>query len=339
MLIYYPDLATLSQFGIGIPVSDLRAPKCIEYLSSLPFPGAGTAEILIGKAAFPLTREDINRVHTDAYTEKMYGQEREALLKEAFELVDDRGNYNRYHPESAVRPLRELFDLLLLKAAGTLHCTELALEKGFCFYFGGGFHHAHPGFGHGFCLINDIMIAAAKLLSEKRVSSIWIIDVDAHKGDGTAAMAQNFAEIKTLSIHMGDSWPLDRERTLEDGSLHPSFIPSDIDIPIFQGEEEQYNQRLSLGLEELAPYPSPDLAIVVSGSDPYEKDTLPSTQKMNLTLPQISERDSIVYRFLSERSIPAAYLMAGGYSPESWEVYAQLLEMVLVDRHMKGLAR
>ncbi len=335
MLIYYRDTSPLSDYGIGIPVSDSRAPKCIEYLSGIPAIAPHLDSILLTEPGKPLSRADISRAHTPVHVARMFGSEREQTLIEAFELVDEEGNYSRYNPASAKKPLVELFDNLLFRASGTFHCAETALEKGFCFYFGGGFHHAHPGFGHGFCLINDIMIAAEKLMAEKQLGSVWIIDVDAHKGDGTAAIAADRPTIRTLSIHMGYGWPLDRLEFLPDGSRHPSFIPSDVDIPVFEGEEAQYNERLEEGLQQLDRYLKPDLAIVVSGSDPYEKDTLPSATKLKLSLPQMAERDRTVYDFLTERSIPAAYLMAGGYSPESWRVYAQFLEMALTDRLSK----
>jgi len=78
--------------------------------------------------------------------------------------------------------------------------------------------------------------------------------------------------------------------------------------------------------------PRPDLAVVVSGADPYEKDELPSTQPLKLSLAQLKERDLLIYEFLQQRKIPKAYLMAGGYGEHSWEVYAQFLEWVLVNR-------
>ena len=85
-------------------------------------------------------------------------------------------------------------------------------------------------------------------------------------------------------------------------------------------------------MQQLAQHPKPDLAIVVSGVDPYEKDELPSANELKLSLAQMKERDLLVYRFLKERKIPGAYLMAGGYGEKSWEAYSQFLEWVLLDR-------
>ena len=97
------------------------------------------------------------------------------------------------------------------------------------------------------------------------------------------------------------------------------------------GEDSLYVARLQEGLNKLESYPGPDLAVVVSGVDPFEKDELPSTGDLKLSLEQLMERDLLVYRFLQDRGIPSAYLMAGGYGQNSWKVYAQFLEWALLD--------
>ena len=137
--------------------------------------------------------------------------------------------------------------------------------------------------------------------------------------------------ITTLSIHMAHGWPLDGEKFDKAGNLNPSFIDSDIDIPMARGEDHLYVARLQEGLKKLESFPQPDLAVVVSGSDPYEKDELPSAADLKLSLEQIKDRDLLVYRFLKERGIPAAFLMAGGYGENSWRVYVQFLEWALLD--------
>jgi acetoin utilization deacetylase AcuC-like enzyme len=137
--------------------------------------------------------------------------------------------------------------------------------------------------------------------------------------------------ITTLSIHMAKGWPLDGEKYDTKGNLNPSFIPSDIDIPIAPGEDHRYVAHLKQGLDKLNTFPTPDIAVVVYGADPYEKDTLPSTSGLKLSLEQLKSRDLTVYNFLKERGIPRAYLMAGGYGEHAWEVYAQFLKWALLD--------
>ncbi|MEE4112475.1 MAG: hypothetical protein V2I40_06640, partial [Desulfobacteraceae bacterium] len=156
--------------------------------------------------------------------------------------------------------------------------------------------------------------------------------VDAHKGDGTAALTAGDDTIATLSIHMAAGWPLDQPERDAAGRPNPSFVPSTVDIPIAPGEEPFYIERLRDGLERLGRALQPDLALVVCGADPYELDELPSTAGLKLSLGQLLERDQRVYAFLKQRAIPGAWVMAGGYGRNSWRVYAQFLEWVLADR-------
>ena len=130
---------------------------------------------------------------------------------------------------------------------------------------------------------------------------------------------------------MAKGWPLDEEKYDSGGKLNPSFIPSDIDIPIDAGEEHLYVTRLKEGLRMLDSQPTADLAVVLAGADPYEKDELPSAKLLQLSLEQLQERDLLIYDFLQNKSIPTAYLMAGGYGESAWEVYTQFLEWALLD--------
>jgi acetoin utilization deacetylase AcuC-like enzyme len=228
-------------------------------------------------------------------------------------------------------PLTQLFDRILFKVAGTVQCCRIALENDFCFSFGGGMHHAKRDYGAGFCLLNDVVIAVRKLQSEKRIRTAWVIDLDAHKGDGTAALTQEDSSITTLSIHMAGGWPLDGPKYDNEGNLNPSFIPSDIDIPVGAGEDDLYVSKLEAGLRKLDNLAAPDLAIVLAGVDPSEKDELPSTAELKLSLTQLKERDLLVYNFLKIREIPRAYVTAGGYGKRSWEADWQFVEWALLD--------
>ena len=125
---------------------------------------------------------------------------------------------------------------------------------------------------------------------------------------------------------------MDGNPILPDGRPNPSFVPSDIDIPVAAGEENSYNTALRDALDRLDAGRRPDLAVVISGADPYEKDELPSTQALRLSLDQMEERDRLIYRFLKDRRIPHAGLMAGGYGESAWEVYSRYLTWALLDR-------
>lgn len=322
---------SLIEFGIKIPIRNSRTVKTFQALKSHPALEKKIDQWFLPKSEDKVSREDLSRVHSPAYVDKLFSPDLEKEIIRTYELIDRHGKYYRYDPDIAVLPLSALFDRILERVAGTVQCCRAALEKGFCFFFGGGMHHAQADYGNGFCPLNDMVIAVRKLQAERRIRTAWIIDVDAHKGDGTAALTRGDDSIVTLSIHMARGWPLDGDEYDGEGKQNPSFIPSDIDIPIEAGEENQYVEKLEAGLHRLAEGPLPDLALVVSGADPYEHDELPSTRNLRLTLDQMLARDQLVYNFLKNRSIPKAYVMAGGYGERAWEPYVQFLTWALMD--------
>ncbi|OGR15979.1 MAG: hypothetical protein A2X81_12395 [Desulfobacterales bacterium GWB2_56_26] len=334
MILYDPRIpASLVEFGIQIPLRDSRSIKTLQALLDDRRLKSLQKQWHRDRIVETLTREDLLRVHSPGYVERLYSAALEQEIISTFELIDAEGKYYRYAPETATRPLTDLFERLLLKSAGTVQAARLALQHGFCFSFTGGAHHAQRDFGNGFCLINDVVIAPRKLQLEKKVDRVWIIDVDAHKGDGTAALTAGDDSIRTLSIHMASGWPLDCPPELINGRPNPSFIPSDIDIPIESGEEPYYLERLRAGLGQLEEGDPADLAVVVCGADPYEKDELPSATLLKLSLDQMLARDRLLYTWLEERKIPAVFLMAGGYGDEVWRVYAQFLRWALHRRY------
>ena len=332
-MIIYDEMHKISlyEFGIEIPVYDSRATNTFNRLATHPILGPQINRWWVTKSAVKIRKSDLMRVHSEEYIQKLYSDALEQEIVKTFELIDSHGQFFRYNPQSATLPLTDLFGRILDRVAGTWQCCTVALREGFCFYFGGGMHHAQKQYGNGFCIVNDIVIAVRRLQAENRIKTAWIIDVDAHKGDGTAALTADDESIATLSIHMARGWPLDGEKYDKKGNLHLSFIPSDIDIPIARGEDHRYITELREGLGSLDTFPTPDIAVIVSGADPYEKDTLPSTSGLQLSLEQLKMRDLMVYNFLRERGIPRAYLMAGGYGEHAWEVYAQFLEWALMD--------
>lgn len=333
MILYDQSIpASIEEFGVQIPVRDSRVIKTFQALLDDPQLKARQAHWHVPKIAEQLRREDLLRAHSEEYVQRLYSAGLEQEIISTFELIDEEGKYHRYDPDSAIRPLTDLFDRLLKKTAGSVQAARLALQHGFCFSFTGGAHHAQHNYGNGFCLLNDIIIACRKLQAEGLVRQVWVIDVDAHKGDGTAALAEHDSSIRTLSIHMAKGWPLDGPEKLADGSLNPSFIRSDIDIPIESGEESLYLDRLRMGLDTLEEVGRADLAIVVCGADPYEGDELPSGALLKLSLEQMFERDRLLYEWLAARDIPAAFLMAGGYGDKVWLVYSQFLLWVLHNR-------
>ena len=332
MLLHSPSKRPpLKEFGIQIPSSPDKGQRILDALRAHPVLGPREPEWHIERDGSAIGRADVLRVHSAEYVSRLYSDEIEQIITEVYELIDADGKPYRYDPAGAIRPLKEMFDGTLHGAGGTYQCCKEAIRHGYCFYLGGGAHHAHRNFGHGFCVVNDSAIALRKMQFEHRIRSAWVIDVDVHKGDGTAALMQGDSSIITLSVHMARGWPLDKKMYDENGNLHPSFIPSDIDVPVEEGEETLYVPKLRTALKKLAENPVPDLALVLYGADPYEKDELPSTQKIKLSLEQMNARDMLIFNFLTELQVPKAYLMAGGYGIHAWEPYAPFLTETLLE--------
>jgi len=329
-MILYDRTALLDfpRFGIRIPALDSRKTRTMEALHAHPSLGGREAEWLVDGFDDTLGLEDLLRVNSPDYAGGFFDERAKERFTKAYELINPDGSYNRWEPEEARSPLSGMTPLLLKMMAGTWKASQIALKKGFCHYLGGGAHHGHRDFGHGFCPLNDAALAIRRLQADGDVKKVWIIDMDAHKGDGTAALFSEDPSVKTLSIHMARGWPLD-------GSLppsHPSWTPSDIDIPIESGEENQYLERLDLGMRELREGSAADLAIVLAGADPWEHDALPSTSLMKMTLEQISRRDRMVYDFLEDAGLPSVWLTAGGYGENSWKIHTEFLSWVLPRR-------
>ncbi|MDR1955636.1 MAG: histone deacetylase [Treponema sp.] len=369
MILYDPDLITVyTDYGILLPISPARAPRVLDFLAQTgvlsayplaPVLDRAKALELLGDAAV-LSRADLERVHAKEFVAALYqdsGEGAQGLLKAlhaAYELLDRQGRPNRYAPERAVKPLGALFDLIIAQAEGTYLACRLALAEqgqgpGFCYYLGGGMHHARYDQGAGFCLINDIMIAARKVLAENRARRIWIVDLDAHKGCGTAELVHlarlrgelGHAELCNLSIHMAQGWPLDPETLHATPPGQAPWIKADAELLIEAGAEDTYIGELQKGLgilENRSENLPPDLAIVVDGSDPYIHDGLPSSGLLKLSLDQCIARDRLVYQYLRERGIPSAWIIAGGYGERAWEPNGYFLR-TLGDVEQRGATR
>ena len=327
ILVNTRDEGELSRYGILVPVMPKTADLVFEHLAGGIGPDERPDWMIERDQTLP-TREDLERAHDPAYVSRILDPyRREDELKQAFELIAEDGSYHRYDPSQAAVRLGHLTDRLFDIVGGSIQCMRRAMLRGFCFFLGGGMHHAMYDYGSGFCLINDIVIGIRALQATGTIRTAWVIDTDAHKGDGTAALTANDESIVTLSIHMGDSWPMTDPRTLDDGRLNPSFIDSNVEIPVYDGEEAYYTSKLKEGLSQLDRYPRPDLVVVLYGADPYEHDELPSTATLRLTLKQMAERDALVWDFLQERELPAAYVHSGGYGRRAWEPTAQFLRL------------
>jgi acetoin utilization deacetylase AcuC-like enzyme len=196
---------------------------------------------------------------------------------------------------------RELVTREITIAEGTIQCALFALHFGVAMNIAGGTHHAFTDKGEGFCLLNDMAIAANYLLRENLVKQILIIDLDVHQGNGTAQIFRNDSRVFTFSMHGANNYPLMKEN-------------SDLDIGLADfTNTDFYLSTLNSNLKNLLNQVQPDFIFFQSGVDILETDKL---GKLSVTREGCKQRDRIVLQAAHENKIPLAISMGGGYSPD-----------------------
>lgn len=186
-----------------------------------------------------------------------------------------------------------------ISADGAVQCGRLALERGIAVHLGGGFHHAFPDHGEGFCLINDVAIAIRVLQRTGAIRRALIVDCDVHHGNGTAAIFAEDRDVCTFSMHQENNYP----------AWKP---PSDLDLGFEDGTgDAAYLAALGRHLPDLLEQSRPDLTYYLAGADPYEHDQLGG---LALTQPGLRRRDEMVLDRCRERGVPVAVALAGGYA-------------------------
>ncbi len=192
-----------------------------------------------------------------------------------------------------------LRDASWLCAGGSILTARRALELGVAVHLGGGFHHAFPDHGEGFCLINDVAIAIQVLRHEGRVGRAAVIDCDVHHGNGTAAVFANEPEVFTFSIHQLANYP----------AWKP---PSDLDVGLADGTgDAEYLEILERQLDLVLTQHRPDLVFYLAGADPYREDQLGG---LALTMEGLQARDEFVLQCGRDRGAATAVVLAGGYA-------------------------
>ena len=231
----------------------------------------------------PAADEDVLRVHTPAYVQKL--QTDSLTLSERMKLEIPVS-------ESTVQAF-------WLAAGGSILAGAQALRDGFGVNLSGGFHHAYPGHGEGFCMLHDVAIAIRALQARGFIRTAMTVDTDVHHGNGTAAIFANDASVYTLSIHQENNYPMPKP-------------PSDQDIGLDDGTRDaEYLDALEEGLLHSLKTMTPDLIFYVGGADPYREDQLGG---LALTLDGLQKRDRLVFEHARRRGIPVASTMAGGYA-------------------------
>lgn len=185
--------------------------------------------------------------------------------------------------------------------AGTLLAARLALEHGIACNTAGGSHHAYRDFGSGYCVFNDVAVAATMLLDEGSVRRVLVIDLDVHQGDGTAAILASDPRAWTFSIHCGHNFPVRKQQ-------------SDLDVTLDKGVGDQgYMMALEAALPPLLARLRPDLAFYVAGVDPHVEDRL---GRLALSDEGLRRRERFVIEACLHRGIPLAGTLGGGYAPD-----------------------
>ncbi|WMN06562.1 histone deacetylase [Marivirga arenosa] len=182
---------------------------------------------------------------------------------------------------------------------GTIDAANFALQYGVAMNIAGGTHHAFSDRGEGFCLLNDIALAANYLLREGKAKKILVVDLDVHQGNGTAEIFQNNASVFTFSMHGKGNYPMHKET-------------SDLDIPLEDGtDDRKYLKILRETLPMLLDEQEPDFIFFQSGVDVLSTDKL---GRLGMSIQGCKERDRIVFEHCIKNEIPVVASMGGGYS-------------------------
>jgi len=194
---------------------------------------------------------------------------------------------------------REAVEACWLAAGGSTLAAQSALRDGFGCNLGGGFHHAYPGHGEGFCAIHDVAVAIRRLQADGAIRKAMVVDTDVHHGNGTAAIFAEDESVFTLSIHQENNYP----------AYKP---PSDLDLDLADRvEDDEYLDILIPAVERALDEFRPELLFYIGGADPFCEDQLGG---LMLTKNGLKTRDKRVFEEARRRGIPVATALAGGYA-------------------------
>lgn len=251
------------------------------------------------------TREQICRIHdADYVAAALSGQlEERAIRKIGFP----------WSPMLMERTLRSV--------GATVAASRYALEQGCGLQISGGYHHAHRDHGSGFCLFNDLVIAAQACLDEGRCEQVLIVDLDVHQGDGSAALCAGRRDIITLSLHGEHNFPHHKAASHLDFPL-PSGMTDDAYLTTLQ-------QALSLALRLY----SPDLILYQAGVDVHHADEL---GYLSLSDAGVRLRDAMVFDYAIKHGLPIAAVPGGGYRRDWQQLIPLHMSLFETARHRFG---
>lgn len=229
------------------------------------------------------TEKEVLTVHTDSYIKKL-----------------KTGGLTREEQLTMEVP----FSPALVKASficcgGTIKAARLALETKAAVHLGGGFHHAFPDHGEGFCVLNDVAVAVKTLKAEKKIKKALVIDCDLHQGNGTAFIFQGDDSVFTFSIHQENNYPFNKP----EGSMDIGLLD--------YTRDKVYLKHLYDNVPKIISEFKPDIIMYLAGADPYEGDQLGS---LSISKEGLRERDNFVCQNARNFDVPIAVTLAGGYA-------------------------
>ena len=240
---------------------------------------ADHADVVIPRAA---ADEDVLRVHTAEYVCQIKTGSFSPAERRMLEVPWSPG----------------LVEGVWLAAGAAIEAGRLARQDGCAIVLGGGFHHAFPDHGEGFCLVHDVAVATAALRAAGEASRVAIVDLDVHQGNGTAAIFARDPDTFTVSLHQENNYPAAKP-------------PSRVDVGLPDGtRDEDYLAALEAPLARALDF-GPDLLWYLAGADPYEHDLLGG---LALTREGLRERDRRVFAGARSAGVPVAVTLAGGYA-------------------------
>lgn len=183
----------------------------------------------------------------------------------------------------------------------TIAAARTAIDEGVAANLAGGTHHAFADRGEGYCVFNDVAVAARVLQRDHLAHRVAIVDLDVHQGNGTAAIFAQDETVFTFSMHGAQNFPFRKET-------------SDLDVALPDGtQDDEYLRLLGEHLDEVWRRHRPDFVFYLAGADPFEGDRL---GRLKLTIDGLRRRDDIVFGACAEAAIPVAVTMSGGYAPD-----------------------
>jgi acetoin utilization deacetylase AcuC-like enzyme len=237
------------------------------------------------------TRDELLAAHTPRYVD--------AVIDGALDAREQRRIGFPWSPAMAERARRSV--------GATIAATRQALEDGghgVSANLAGGTHHGFADHGEGYCVFNDVAVAARLAQRDLGIARILVVDLDVHQGNGTAHIFADDPSVFTLSVHAAGNFPFRKER-------------SDLDVELPDGTADTaYLDALDAALDTAFSRAQPELVFYVAGADPYEGDRL---GKLKLTIEGLRERDRRVFQRARERGasgVPCVVTMAGGYCPD-----------------------